>query len=223
MTDYTRLHKQLAGRVDGDPQVAHRTGTVDTVNPDGTLDVTVGGVVVPGVHQVQVGVSPGDPVQLVVWRGGLLALTADTSQIESDISGLQTGMAQLGKWSTWTPSLTNLPNTGAPVGQYMRIGDTVWWRFTVTLTGAAGAGPLGFTLPVTIQSVAEWQLFGSAILLEDGVSRRSAGVVWNADSSAVQFLISGYGAVLATAGQTTPFVWGNGDAISAQGWYRCQP
>lgn len=139
MTDYTRLHKQLTGTTDGDPQVAHRTGLVDKVNLDGTLDVTVGGVTLPGVHQVQVGVGVGDPVQLVVWRGGLLALSADCD------CGGGGGGAVVPQWMT---DLAVRPD-GTPHADDDEFDDgtidPAWVQVTAsgTATWAEGAGLLG--------------------------------------------------------------------------------
>jgi hypothetical protein len=71
--DLYRLNRDLTERVEGDPVTRHRTGIVDAVNADGTVDLDLGGTVVPDVSTLQ-RVSVGDVVQVLAWEGDLLVL-----------------------------------------------------------------------------------------------------------------------------------------------------
>lgn len=75
MTDWTKLIDRLQPQPDGETATKHRTGVVDAVNLDDTIDVTLGGVTIPSVRVVA-GAMPiaGAVVHLLVWRGDLIAL-----------------------------------------------------------------------------------------------------------------------------------------------------
>lgn len=77
MADMTRLINRLAPPPDGESPVRHRSGVVDTVNGDGTVDVLVSGQLVESVA-VLAGATAGtgDTVHLLVWDGDLLVLGA---------------------------------------------------------------------------------------------------------------------------------------------------
>lgn len=62
----------------GDPTVLHKSGRVVAVNGDGTLDIDVGPDVLLSVETVATTVTLGDRVKLLVWKNGVLALTADS-------------------------------------------------------------------------------------------------------------------------------------------------
>lgn len=89
--DLTRLIEKLDPRPDGQDKVQLRTGTVAAVNGDGTLDVTLSGVVVPDVPRLaSVGALVGDAVQVQVYRGSMLvvglAATQPTPNLASSTS-----------------------------------------------------------------------------------------------------------------------------------------
>jgi hypothetical protein len=73
MMDYTKLIAKMSPTPDGESPVRHRTGTIDVVNADGTVDLDLGGTVVPDVSTLQ-RVSVGDVVQVLAWEGDLLVL-----------------------------------------------------------------------------------------------------------------------------------------------------
>lgn len=77
MTDFYTLLSRLEPKQDGESPVRHRTGVVDAVNSDGTVDLVISGETVSDVA-VLAGVSAplGETVQVAAWRGDLLVLGA---------------------------------------------------------------------------------------------------------------------------------------------------
>jgi hypothetical protein len=78
MIDYTSLLKKLSPDRDGEPHTHLRTGTVDAVNSDGTLDIMMsGGIIVPSVPKLATAYAPdGAAVQMISLRGSLLVIGA---------------------------------------------------------------------------------------------------------------------------------------------------
>lgn len=76
MIDYTALLKKLTPDRDGEPHTHLRTGTVDAVNANGTVDVLMsGGIIVPNIPKLTTAdVSDGSVVQMISFRGSLLVL-----------------------------------------------------------------------------------------------------------------------------------------------------
>ena len=78
MIDYTKLLEKISPKPDGEDKLRLRTGTVTTVNADGTLDITMSdGVLLPGVNKLATAYAPaGAVVQIVVFRGAMLVIGA---------------------------------------------------------------------------------------------------------------------------------------------------
>ena len=76
--DYTALLKKLTPDQDGEPHTRLRTGVVDAVNANGTLDILMsGGIIVPGVPKLATAYAPpGATVQMISSRGSLLVIGA---------------------------------------------------------------------------------------------------------------------------------------------------
>lgn len=75
--DFTRLLETLEPTPDGEKPMRHRSGVVDAVNSDGTVDVIMSGLVIPGLSVLAgASVSVGDTVQIAVWPGDMLVLGA---------------------------------------------------------------------------------------------------------------------------------------------------
>jgi hypothetical protein len=73
--DLSQIKKKLTGPQDGQDVVRLRVGTVSAVNSDGTVDVTISGIVVPSVPRLQGAVvAVGAVVQLTSYRGSLMVL-----------------------------------------------------------------------------------------------------------------------------------------------------
>lgn len=73
--DLTRLEQRLFPAQDGEAAVRHRSGIVNTVNMDGTVDLALGSTVVPSASVLAGAVvENGDVVQVLAWRGDLLVL-----------------------------------------------------------------------------------------------------------------------------------------------------
>lgn len=78
MIDYTRLQEKLNPKVDGEDKLRLRTGTVDTVNADGTLDIEMSdGEILPNINKLATAYAPvGAVVQIIVFRGAMLVIGA---------------------------------------------------------------------------------------------------------------------------------------------------
>lgn len=73
--DFSKLLDKLLPPPDGEDMARVRTGIVDAVNTDGTVDVGISGLVVPDVPRLAgAPMVAGTVVNILVWRGGLLVL-----------------------------------------------------------------------------------------------------------------------------------------------------
>ncbi len=75
MIDYQALLDKLNPKPDGEGVTKLRTGVVSVVNANGTLDVAISGVVIPGLPRV-LGVTAqvGDVVSVITYLGAMLVL-----------------------------------------------------------------------------------------------------------------------------------------------------
>lgn len=77
MIDYSKLLRKLNPEPGGEDILRLRTGVVDAVNANGTLDVGISGLVVPGVPRLSnITAAVGDIVQVISFRGALLVIGA---------------------------------------------------------------------------------------------------------------------------------------------------
>lgn len=78
MLDYTNLLKKLVPEDDGEDFLRLRVGTVNAVNANGTLDITMSsGVIVPSVPKLATAYAPvGAVVQMISFRGSLMVIGA---------------------------------------------------------------------------------------------------------------------------------------------------
>lgn len=73
--DYSKLLDKLLPPSDGEDMTRLRTGLVDAVNSDGTVNVGISGLVVPNVPRLAgAPMVAGTIVNILVWRGGLLVI-----------------------------------------------------------------------------------------------------------------------------------------------------
>jgi hypothetical protein len=78
--DLSQIKKKIVGPQDGQDVVRLRVGTVSAVNADGTLDVTISGIVVPSVPRLRgEPLAVGEVVQLTSYRGSLMVLDSTAS------------------------------------------------------------------------------------------------------------------------------------------------
>lgn len=88
--DYTRLIEKLDPHKDGQDNTTLRTATVSVVNANGTLDITLSGVVIPGVPRLaSVGAVVGDTVQVQVYRGSMLVVGFVNTNVTDPGRGLR--------------------------------------------------------------------------------------------------------------------------------------
>lgn len=181
-----------------------RQGVVDTVNADGTVDVTLGGsdVVIPSVACVGA-VGTGAAVWLIQQDGDLLALGA-------------TGAT--GIWEDYTPVVTGAttnPATDNKVARVCRIGNHVTYvgQFRMTPGGSRGSGDYRVSLPYSARDMggAGSDRLGPVSLINAGAS-----VIWYEGwafrESATTFEVSCEG-TNSSANPTTPFTWGDQDRM----------
>lgn len=75
MIDYTKLLDKIDPQPGGEDTLRLRTGIVDAINVDGTLDVEISKVVVPNVPRMDnLVVAVGQSVQVLSYRGALLVM-----------------------------------------------------------------------------------------------------------------------------------------------------
>lgn len=134
--------------------VRRRQGTIDAINAS-TVDVSIGGLVIPGVSYLR---SYAPVVGDVVFV---------------DLNGsdpLVIGSVAAKAWPTFNSAPT--PTSGsfisaAGAGAFIKLGTTVHYRYSATITNVGtGTGDVVFTLPVAPHSAV--RAFGAG--REDGVS-----------------------------------------------------
>lgn len=78
MIDFTKLREKLDPDPGGEDQLRIRSATVQTMNADGTVDILLSGVTVPGVPRLDQGgwLATGAVVQVLTLRGAYLILGA---------------------------------------------------------------------------------------------------------------------------------------------------
>lgn len=78
--DFSKLLDKLLPPPDGEDMARMRTGVVSTVNADGTVDVGISGLVVPGVARLtNAPMVAGSIVNIIIWRGGILVIGTTAS------------------------------------------------------------------------------------------------------------------------------------------------
>lgn len=120
----------------------------------------------------------------------------------------------LTRWTSFTPSWTNLLVTGATnIGQYRYVGDSM--DIKVKLTAGVGT-------TIGVDGIPSFLIPNSETSAGDGV--RNLGTVWYLDATSTDYvgtcqcLPSGQGVFLYTnnvqpVSDTTPFTWANTDSI----------
>ena len=85
--DYTKLLAKLDPQPGGEDVARMRTGVVDAVNSDGTVDLGISGIVIPDVARLAGSiVAVGMVVNVISYRGSLLVI-GPTSQGDEDLTG----------------------------------------------------------------------------------------------------------------------------------------
>jgi hypothetical protein len=87
MVDYTKLLEKIVPKVDGESTLRLRTGTVTTVNADGTLDITMSdGVLAPNVNKLVGAYAPvGAVVKMITFLGAMLVIGAVSTQADTPL------------------------------------------------------------------------------------------------------------------------------------------
>lgn len=124
MTDYTKLLAKIVPKADGEDVVRWRTGKVDSVNSNGTVNVAISGLVVPSVPQLMhVGAVAGELVHVASYRGALIIIGVVSTNARA-------------VWTNITAQCTSLSSTTITEVQVTRSGPVagIWARIT---TGVA--------------------------------------------------------------------------------------
>lgn len=108
--DYTKLLEKIrTPKVDGEDELRLRVALVAAVNANGTVDLTLSGVTVPGVPVLD-GVAPavGATVQVLSWLGALLVLGGSAAGSASNVESYKAANVQ-------TTSTSYTPFTGTDI------------------------------------------------------------------------------------------------------------
>lgn len=164
MIDYTKLLKKITPDRDGEPHLHLRTAVVSAVNANGTVDILMSGVTIPGVPRLaEATVQVGGTVQILAARGSLLVIGQAMSAGRSAGAGLWTRVqsnSSSGSVGTslatvlTTPSTTFLKNRVYEVRSHAgaQAGAGTWAFLTVVRTGSVTIGE-GYRFPLTTSAV----------------------------------------------------------------------
>ncbi|HEU4751983.1 MAG TPA: hypothetical protein VFU47_02665 [Armatimonadota bacterium] len=171
MIDYTKILKKIVPEKDGETPAHLRTGVVSAVNANGTVDILMSGVTVPGVPRLaEATVQVGATVQILASRGSLLVIGQAMSSGRSAGAGLwtrvqsntsQTGVGTSLTGVLTTPSTTFLKNRVYEVKSHAGAqgGAGTWVFFAVVRTGSVTIGE-GYRFPLTTTAVFNTGLSG---------------------------------------------------------------
>ena len=133
----------------------------------------------------------------------------------------------LGAWTTYTPTLTNIAvGTGGSAkneGRYIRLGSLVMFEIQITLGtsgGSVSSGAIGATLPPITQQAANHCSFSAR--LRDAGTAIFDTLTDNSTLGRVEVyavLTSGAYASGATPSSTVPFTWAANDEVVIWGFY----
>lgn len=164
MIDYTKLLKKLTPDRDGEPNTHLRTAVVSAVNANGTVDILMSGVTVPGVPRLaEATVQVGATVQMLAFRGSLLVIGQAMGSGRSAGAGLwtrvqsNTALGSIGTTLTavlTTPSTTFLKNRVYEVRSHAGVSAGTAGAlafFAIVRTGAVTIGE-GYRFPCTVVS-----------------------------------------------------------------------
>lgn len=151
------------------------------------------------------------------WVHGPIASNAAAFTTAADDQG---DFVPLDEWETWTPTFTNFtPGSAAIVAKFVRVGRTIHWRLSVTLSGST-MGDVRFTLPVAPASsyLADQDILGVATYVDANGATWSGKARFTGTASirCVYMVAAGTDAALST---TAPFTWANGDTFALHGTY----
>lgn len=165
--DYSKIKKKLNPKPDGEDVLRLRVGVVTAVNSDGTLDVTISGVTVTGVYRLSDSpVTVGAIVQILSYRGSLLAIGPTATGAESGGIGLWTRAYAAGNSSTITtsftstglvtPTVTFVKNRVYEVRTHGGVQSSATGYADLRVYRSAAATQLGefFRYPITVANVA---------------------------------------------------------------------
>jgi hypothetical protein len=161
MVDYTALLKKLTPDRDGEPHTYLRTGVVNAVNTNGTLDILMSsGVIVPGVPKLATAYAPnGATVQMISFRGSLLVIgSSGTSAANGPLT--KTGAVTAGP--SGTTSFTLAVNFGVtfPAAPSVHVnldnGSATGWNGRAVNVSTTGFTLFGFGSSSSTFS-ASWQ------------------------------------------------------------------
>jgi len=125
--------------------------------------------------------------------------------------------ADLGVWTTWTPTYTNLTlGNGVVTARYVQIGDTViaTWHLVWGSTTALSSGTMRVSMPVNAHSRYEGSdHIGVANMREVGGSQYAGHVrVWDENEfHVVVHQVDGTYAITVSTTGSIPFTWGDTD------------
>lgn len=124
--------------------------------------------------------------------------------------------------TTYTPTLTGFTlGNGTVTGRYTQVGKFVWFEASLTFgttTTAASATPT-FTLPVTAAATAVASSLTRGTFIDQGVNSYQAFASVQTTTT-VGLFVTGTNGLLANPSTTSPFTWGNTDAIYVAGVYQ---
>lgn len=95
--DYTKLLAQIVPQSDGEDVIRWRTGVIDTVNSDGTVDVAISGLVIPDLPRLaSTALAAGDVVQIASYRGALIIIDRTATSAATMPRMMKTGSTTTG-------------------------------------------------------------------------------------------------------------------------------
>ena len=210
MIDYTKLINQIDPKPGGEDKLRIRTGVINAINANGTVNVTISNIVIPNVPRLEsVSVVVGQSVQVITYLGALLVLGPVA--------------ANDGDWTAWTPTWTSsgtqpVLGNGTLTGRYRQDRKTVTATFRLLMgsTTTYGTGTWTFSVPVPVMNTASHLWVGSGYYRDSSAAASGhyfgsviAGPL-GVNALGAAFTVPGPGVVI---GPTAPFTWANTDFL----------
>lgn len=155
-------------------------------------------------------------------------LPSETTPLSaSRLQYIEDGIAELGEWTTYTPTFGNVSLTGATVtGRYTQVGKTVVGLARITTgTAAPVSGNITLTPPVSINTsnFAGVSVVGVVTYRDTSSGLTVPGFALYSTTSSISLRVSDhsttYGSITNTTSSTIPFTWASGDIIDVEFTY----
>lgn len=169
------------------------------------------------IRIVTASTRPSDPYE------GQLIYETDTDRYSGYTGSAWATVAQLGAWSSWSPTWTNVTvGSGTVVARYVQIGKTVHFYLKFTFGAGSAMGDAIFTLPATASATIPLTASIGQIQILDSGTANFFGTAWLHSTTEARAFVNTAGSTYvqpAAFSTTVPMTWATNDFFIVTGAY----